>query len=107
MRQCWSIVDASANYRTDFFFCPLALFRSFICLTLLLVLFSQKSSVGRRVTVGGRPTCVGGVPFHKGLSCSPGRIGVCMVIPAVAILVEKGLFLKLAVETQLGDAAVL
>lgn len=49
MGQCWSIVGASANYRTDFFF-PLALFRSFICLTLLLILFSQKSSVGRRVT---------------------------------------------------------
>lgn len=90
-----------------FFFFPLALFRSFICLTLLLILFSQKSSVGRRVDLRKTHKRTGGVPFHKGLSCSPGWIGVCVVIPAVAFPVEKGLFLKLSVKTQLGDAAVL
>lgn len=50
-------------------------------------------------------TCTGGVPFHKGLSCSPGGIGVGVVIPA--FLLGEGLFLKLAVGTQLSDAAVL
>lgn len=47
-------------------------------------------------------------PISLEFVCSPGGISICVVIPAVAFLLrEKGLFLKLAVETQLRDAAVL
>jgi len=54
-------------------FFPLVLFTSFICLTLLLILFSQKSTVGGRCTAHTRTE---GVPFDKGLSSCLGRIGV-------------------------------
>lgn len=72
MRQYFSNVDGSTNYRTDLFSFSLVLFTGFICVTCLLILFSQKGTTGRKMHLRIQKR----VPFDKDLFCCPGRVAV-------------------------------